>query len=104
MRLDELGCIISGGGGGKCDMPPRCVASIFGVVVLSLVRLEAGLVSLGNVVFDRPPPPTGFDLFVIDLLLLPLMLLLLDKFESLACDACCRHFARRFLNQTCGER
>ena len=127
MRLDEFieGCINSGGGGGKQPkLPLPAVDPPVWPPILSRpseVKLEAGLVSLGiavvpavvvlGVAFDN----LGlFELDVGVLLVLPfvprpppppvLVVVLLPPAEvdpaSLDWATCCRHLARRFLNQT----
>ena len=83
---------------------------------LSLVKLEAGLVSLGIAVvpavvvlgleLERPPCLGLLDTEVGVLLALlfpvaaPPVLPPAEAAASLDCATCCRHLARRFLNQT----
>ena len=119
MRLDEFieGCISRGGGGGKQPTPPP--PAVWPILSRpSEVKLEAGLVSLGIAVVPAAVVVLGvtleslglFELEVVgDLLLFVLVPLpLVAGFEpppaeaeaSLDCATCCRHLARRFLNQT----
>ena len=70
-------------------------------VAHSLVKLEAGLVSLGTVTFLLEGDLASV-LILLLFVLLPVvdvvvLLLLLLSFD---CACCCRHLALRFLNQT----
>ena len=72
-------------------------------VAHSLVKLEAGLVSLGTVTFLLEGDLASVLILllfvllpVVDVVVLLLLLLLL----SFDCACCCRHLALRFLNQT----
>ena len=72
-------------------------------VAHSLVKLEAGLVSLGTVTFLLEGDLASVLILllfvllpVVDVVVLLLLLLLL----AFDCACCCRHLALRFLNQT----
>ena len=106
-----IGCINNGGGGGR--LPTEPTKWLFSRpelswpelpgVAHSLVKDEAGLVSLGTVIRLLLDEGDFVSLFMVlgDLMLLLLLLLLFAAVVSFDCACCCRHLALLFLNQTC---